>query len=470
MEVATPPIDSVPYEGPLQFQFSALVQASTLSNEGPFAPAILWALTYVDAQNEEQFYLTNTDLLRQFPLFLDKLRALPEGASIGQEMFNQGLPCYFFVERRESLVRLNVAHYRDGRDRLLREDILLSWDEFVALITQAARRFLEELAGSYPKLRRYLNPPIESFNQWASRWQLIPFQPPPDMGEDLATASATQRGRRVAPLSQPIYLEEWLNHKAANQRLNALLVATYVGLILGLLLLPLPRLPLGLWLFPLVAVALPWLLVQRYPVLPLDSPLWLDHGIKWRVFFLDTITLLSGGVILLAASRHSAEVMWLWLYPLGWLICLFCGLGFPGTHLARPLWDWTRPMILGSLLLASLVMGLLADLGTEMAVKLSDDRFAPRVVQVQQQTQQAVSSWTSVPLKQMAQPVARFIDEYSAREQISQLLPYPHPSRAPLGGMLRWLWMVGMVAYALGLAWAQLPSPLQVRVHSTPVQ
>jgi|GEM_PF-4261374 len=467
----SPPGDPVLYEGTLQFQFSALVQATALSGEGPWAPAIPWALTYLDNTDQEVFYLANTDLLRQFPMLLDKLRALPDGAAIAQEMLNQGFPCYLYMRRDAGSVHLNVTQYRDGRDALLREDIVFSWDEFVGLLTMAARRFLTELAVNYPPLRRFLNPPIQSFNLWTARWQLIPFQPPADMGHEVPTspAGASIKAQRKAQFQAPIYLQEWRNHKEANLRLNTVLVALYAILTAVMLLVPLSKVPLGYWVLPIIAILLPWLLVNRYPIIPLNSPLWAERGIRYRVFFHDTVVSVSAVLILATASQHKAEVMWLWLFPLGWLLCLFCGLGFPGTHWARPLWDWSRPMILGSLLLASCSLWLLADLGAEMGGSLRNDRYAPRVIVVATPSQDAVAQWKQPAARKFAQPIAWMIDEYSVKGQVSELLPYPHPARAPIGQVLKWLWIVGVVTYALGLAWAQLPSPTQVRIHSTPV-
>lgn len=462
--------DPVPYEGLQRFQFSALVQASAAHTEGPWAPAIPWALALTGSNGQELFYLVNTDLLRQLPVFLDRLRALPEGAFSGQEMLNQGLPCYFFVERKAGAAHVNVSAFRDGRDRLLPADIVFPWDEFTALITLSLRHFLHELVVDYPGMRRFLNPPITAFNQWTARWDLTPFEPPADL-ESLTPSPQAGKGggRRRSPLAAPEYLVEWRTHKARNQRLNGVLLLVYVGLGMLGVMLPLVKIPLGLWLWPLATIVVPWLLVARYPAIPLHSRLWTPGGVESRVFYLDSALLLSGILIWLVASMKGADILWVWLFPVGWLLCLFCGLGFPLTHWARPLWDWQRPLLLSSILLASLILWLLADLGGVWATSLTHPAMAPPVVPVQRRAQTAVQQWPG-ELQLVAQPIARFIDEYSNRSDLTQFLPVSSQARKPVAWLARWLWVGGVMTFALGLAWGQLPSPAQVRIHATPFE
>ncbi|MEO7994585.1 MAG: hypothetical protein ABI743_09315 [bacterium] len=462
-----------PYEGARRFLFSALPQGADLETASARGPIVPWALAYNDEMEQERFYLTGTDLLRELPQLLNRLRSLPVGGNTAQQLLNQGFPCYLFASRQEYQLVLNVAAYRDGGDRLLREDIIMTWEEFVALLTLGIRRLLTDLLQDYPPMARFLGSVIETFNAWAVRWSLSPFQMPAIewTSDDTATPSAGTSAKparsRRSPLLAPVYLQEWKTHKSLNLRLNNAILICY-GLLLLLALFPLWKVPLGYWIYPLLAVGIPWWLGMRYPAIPLHSRLWTDGGVKYRFFFPDTIVALSAIMLVLASSFQHANVLWLGLFPLGCLICLFCGLGFPLTHWARPLWDWDRRMIIASLLTATFVLSALAEYGQTYSVALnrSPNDEAPRPVVIHTAAQDQVRTKWAPLVRPAALPVAWVIDEYSTQRSIHELLAPGTAGRAAFGWLAQYLWLAGVVTYGLGLRWARLPSPLEVKIST----
>ncbi|HYE76885.1 MAG TPA: hypothetical protein VEI97_02770 [bacterium] len=454
------------YEGARRFTLSALVQGADLA--AARAPQLPWAIAYTDEMDLERFYLTNSDLLRDLASLLNKLRTLPENASVAHQMLNQGFPCYLFFQRESTGIRINVAAYREGRDRLLKDDIQLPWGEFVALFTLGVREFLHDLLTFYPLLTNAAAGLIGAFNGWAERHGLVPFQPPAiDPAELEAMASSPRASDRRGRLAGPIYLQEWRTHKSQNLRLNTALTVTFVAL-LAVAAFPLGKIPLGYWLYPVAAIAVPWFLVTRYPSIPINSPLWTERGVRFRAYFPDSVLLLSAGLILLAASLHEANVMWVWLWPLGWLVCLFCGLGFPRSHWARPIWDWSRGMLVWSLVLATVILYLLADLGGVYARSLAraPSQDPPRAVVVHRRAQEAIAKWNP-SLRSAAQPVAYFLDEYTNRRAIHEFFPHGGWGRQALSRGFQFLWLLGALTYGLGLKWSQLPSPMRVKVRGT---
>lgn len=459
--------DATPrYDGARRFTLSALVQGADIAATSR-APQLPWAIAYTDEMDLERFYLTNTDLMRELPALINKLRTLPENASIAHQMLNQGFPCYLFFQREGTGVRINVAAYREGRDRLLKEDIQLPWEEFVALFTLGIREFLHDLLTFYPTLTQAAMSLIGAFNSWVERQQLVPFQPPVVDPADQLAARPQRGGDRRGRLAGPIYLQEWRTHKGQNMRLNTALTITYLVLLVFAAI-PLGKFPLGYWIYPIVAIALPWFLVSRYPSIPINSPLWTERGVRFRAFFPDSVLLLSAVLILLAASLQEANVMWLWLWPVGWLLCLFCGLGFPRSHWARPIWDWSAGMVVASLMLATLVLYTQADLGGIYARNLDrhPSNDPPREVIVHRPAQGSVAKWPAW-IAPIARPVAYFLDEYTNRQEIHQFFPESIRTRQFLAAIFKILWIGGALSYALGLKWSQLPSPMHVKVRGT---